>query len=812
MKTRISSPQLLKCTRLVLGLFILLLFIPAQGSEKQADLDYQSAIKQARLGDYNPALTLLKKLVAEKPSITKYQYDYVTILGWAEKDKTVFSQLKKFPLDTTPAYVLAILAKSARNTKHFNEAIAIYKAAIKQNTEREEYHIGLALSLADAQRGDEALKTIKQLRAIMPKNINVLKAEAYIYESIQDFVNALSIHDSILLLEPSSKHALRGRILNISRLGAVQLASSLADKHPEVLSSKDFSIIKNDEAALLIRWGRLPTAEPNNRYEITDQAIQLLINLLKNTPKNNSNATNRINFDLMVAYRDRRMMKESIDIYKKLKIKNVKFPAYVLHAIGEAYLHLKQPKKALPILQESLQLQPKNIATEISLFYSYLDDSQYKKALSFINETAKNKKNWLKLPGVRKKTWNPEKMQIDVVASLAHAFVGNLPEGQKRLRRLREAAPGNLEIRNELAHVYLWRGWPRLALSEFAAIKTLDENHFGSTIGSAEAAMTVGDYSRAKEILTPLRKIYEDEPGFIRASNDLITQEMREISIYSNGGSDSLNYGGNNNYQLDAYYFSYRIKHHWRPYVRALYQQSEFATETMSYKRYGIGLDYKAKSLSGLFELHANDSLNKGVLLKGSWQVDDFWSLSSSFDSNSDDTPLRARIKSINATETAFNLNYRMSERRAFSFGLGYYNFNDGNNRYSLYASALQQLVTIPKYSLSARLFIYQQRNNNINAPYFNPDRMTSSEITFINNWKTYQHYERRFQQRLSPTIGLTHQRGFSAGLTWNLAYQHSWDIDNRLAFSYGIKYGKSRYDGKNETTSSGFLSLNKRF
>ncbi len=794
-------------------LIVLAVFSPTYATEGVANAEYQSVIAQARSGHYEPALTLLKKLTADEPATVKYLYDYVTVLGWAGYDADVFAQISNLNLSTTPTYVLEILAKAARNTKHFDEAINIYQAAIDQNPRLRQSHIGIALSLADAKRSDEALSVLDALLISSPDAIDVLKAKAYVYESKRDAFNALSVYNSLLVLNPKSVYSLRGRILNTSRLGAPQLAITFAQEHPEVLTKQDMAELVNNKAALFIQWGRQETTDPKDRYKNTDIAIDLLSNQLKKMENKSSRVAIRISFDLLVAYRDRRFMNRAITLYEGLEARGTKFPAYVLHAAGDAYLYLKQPEKARLILEQALALQKNNIEIETTLFYAYLETEEYKKALAFIDQVAKSKKTWLTSAGSKERRWNPEKLQIDITAALARAFTGNLSEGEERLTRLAAAAPNNIQIRNELAHVYLWRGWPERALSEFSAIKTLSPEYLGAKTGTVDALASLGDLTTAENKLAPLVDIYSRELSIKRLSDNLKKQRMREVYIESNGGkSTSTNYAGSKDFSFDGYYYDRYISDRWRPFVRTLYQMSEFDTVSVDYGRLGAGLDYRARNVSGKLEINADDDFNKGMRIDSAWRLNDYWELEGALDSNSSNTPLRARARNIKSVAANFGINYQVHESRGLSYGLDYQNFSDGNHRYSQFIYARQRLISKPAYTLEGSFLFYLQLNSDINAAYFNPRRINSSEFTLVNEWKTYRRYERSFRQRLSTTFGATQQQGFSSGLIWNMGYEHSWDFSSRFSLNYGISYGKSMYDGNSETAGRGFMTLNKRF
>jgi len=298
----------------------------------------------------------------------------------------------------------------------------------------------------------------------------------------------------------------------------------------------------------------------------------------------------------------------------------------------------------------------------------------------------------------------------------------------------------------------------------------------------------------------------------INIEEDLRIQKSREISLESNVGTSSSDYAGSKDLSFDAYYYDRFISNHWRPFVHTLYQRGEFSSTTTSYGLLGIGLNYKAQDINAKFEINTNNDLHEGASFHGALRLDDYWKLDASLDSNSSDTPLLARKNEISTESASLGITYRFHESREIDIDFGFQKFSDGNNRDTQTISGRQRLYTTPSYSLDGTLLLYQQRNSDIDAPYFNPQKSISSEATLIHEWQTYLRYERSFRQRFSTTIGATHQQGFRRGTIWSLAYEHNWDIDKRFSFSYGISFGKSLYDGNKETVARGFLTLNKRF
>ncbi len=814
-----SRMQIMRSGMWVTIIMIFALIIPVYVSANEigpseadkSDQQYNTSIALAREGKYEKSLSLLSLLVKQNPNETRYQNDYVVVLGWAGKDKQAYEQLPKFNLDNTPVYVLSALAKSARNIKQFDDAIRLYELASEKDPLNDQYKAGLVMSLSDNRQFDLALGTVNRLLNYSVDNMALLFAKAYVYEAMSDNFRAIGVYDEILVQDPNSAQAMRGRIMNISKLGAPRLAMTLANKHPGILSAEDWADITTDEAAMLVRWGRLETDNTKNPYEKIDKAINILEGKLKKLANKNTDAARRLMFDLLVAYHDRQMMNKTTEIYQNLKNKSVAMPPYVLHTVGNAFLFLHQPEKAIPVLEQSLELLPNNLNAKINLFYAYLEAGYYQKSLDYIDRVNAQTPKWIKKPGQKGKQWNPEKTQTAVTAALARAYIGRFSNAIERLNSLLKAAPGNTDIKNELAYVHLWQGYPRRSLLEFSESLSLSPENIHAKLGSADALMSMGDIAIAEKIITTVMVKNVDNPSVLRLAETLAIKRSREITMETSGGTSSSSYAGSRDWRNELFYYDKYLNETIRPYVTILNKYGKYAN-IIQYHRLGVGFDLSARDVQGKLEINQDSAGKQAVRLNSNINLNDYWVLNAEFDSNSSNTSLLAFNDSVYAINSKLGVTYRASDLRQINVNFSFDDMSDGNNRYSNSFSATQRLITQPSYRLDANWFLYQQRNNLVNTAYFNPREILSSEVTFINDWLTYQHYQRRFSQRLLLTYGITKQQDYDKGFIWNMAYEHNWDVDSRFSISYGGSYGKALYDGNKESVMRGFVTLNIRF
>jgi len=785
---------------------------PVYGQQEGPTEQYALAIESARQGDTGAALILLKGLLDEAPTNSQYRYDYVTVLVWAGQDRAAYGQTSELDLTIAPFYVLESLAKSARNIQDYGAAQRLYRTVLVRDVRRTQSRVGLALSLADAGRGGEALAELELASQYGALSNELREARDYVKDSMRDPIDAALVREAAVKSGSLPVTALRNYILDISRRGAPQMALAMAQRNPGAITELDISQIKGDEAAAYVRWGKFDLVEPADRYRHTDIAIQLLTDELARLKDKNSDQANRIYFDLLVAYRDRQELNKAVEVYASLDQRGVDFPPYVLHTMGDIYLALRQPERALSMLRASLVADPHNLGAQVSLFYALLDLGRHEEAVAYIDTTAADQPAWVEPLGGGPLVWNREKTQMQVATSLARAFVGDLAQGQARLEVLQARSPNNIDINNDLAHVHLWRGWPRLAMSEFAAIKTMEPDFLPALLGTISANYALGDVAAAEALLRQIPEVYVADASVLRRKRELDIYRMRELSITSSGGQITSYHDGSSDFTVEGHYYDAYFTDSWRPFAHLIYQQGDLSGVAVDYQQWGAGLNYGGRNLSGNIELTRNSHQNTGVRLDGRWAINDYVSVYAAADSHSRDTPLKARIAHVESASSTIGSKYRFHEGRDLNAGLGFQRFDDGNMRLSMYFSGREVLITQPKYSVEMGMYLYQQKNDDVNADYFNPAKISSAELSLMNEWRNYRRYDYGFSQRLRSSLGSVKQDGFAPGLVWGLSYEHVWNLGDRCSFNYGLSYGMSLYDGVSEKQGRGFLALNKRF
>ncbi|MGD8514111.1 MAG: poly-beta-1,6 N-acetyl-D-glucosamine export porin PgaA, partial [Granulosicoccaceae bacterium] len=740
-------------------------------------VSYAEALRLAREGDTAAALLQFEELLQLAPDDRRLRYDYIVTLQWAGRNEAVLQQAGRIRLDASPIYVLEAIGKAARNTRHFDYAIQCYRNALRQDTSRLPSTLGLALALADARRTDEALQLLQPRAEREPQSIPLWEALAYVHQRRREWFNALAAYDHILALDADHRGALRGRIMVISHMGAPHLALSYAEAAGDVFTREEMDRLLADRAAVTLRWGRLGSPLHEKRYDDVDRAIAYLEQNLARFRQNNAQRQHISNalYDMLLALRDRKRMQDAIRLYESMREQGVDFTSYALIAAADAYLYEEQPEVARDLYLRALEHEPANIAARFSLFYAYVEAEQFDEAFATIDALSEELQPWQK--GEAKGVRNDDKLGADSTASAGRAYGNLLEDAQEMLVPLQQRAPHNVELRNLLAHIYMWRGWQHRALREFDIVIADDPKYLGARIGRARALFNLREYRATQQHLQGLLAAYPENKHILEAWRLWGIHNRRELRIDATASRGDSLVGTSDDQTIDTHMYSQPLDYHYRVYLHDYRARATVVEGHVDYRRAGIGIEYRRPHWLVSAEVTRDYWFggDEGVGLRADWTPDDHWQLGFGYDSHAIDLPLRGRFFDITGRNTNIDLGYRVSDTRSFGAGLRYIDFSDGNERNAFSTRYSERLYTQPHFKTDGILRLFASRNSLTNVPYFSPRRDHAIEYTLDNEWLTYRDYGFRFYQRLAVTFGRYYQDGFDGENTWAVQYEHDW-------------------------------------
>ena len=816
-KTTITLIRMFSVNKVIL-LVIACYFASPVNAENTDELTYKRAIAQAHNADYPPALASLRILADKYPKPNRYFYDYLSILGWAEKHQEIVKHTDSISLQEAPQYVLNTLAIAQRQQLNFIAAEKNYRVINKRFPKFFDGKIGLALVLIDQEKFALAHTVLFSLQQQHPDDLRLLNALIYFYESQYNFIAALRIYQHILEINPADTDTLRRKLLTLNRMGASHLAGSLIN-NPAVFSNEELARIKTDMSAHQIRWAGIPQKDEKNRFNELDIVIDELEKNIKDFQSqfgNTSPYTLNAQFDLLVALRDRYRMNDVIKLYTELSTSKIDIPAYAQIAACDAYLYLERPAKAEDCYRNVKDLvAEENVNLDFSLFYAYVENEKMDRAQAWIREVAKKQPPYIMGKGKKPfKRPNPKKTEAETISALSIAYADHLKDAEQKIKKLHQLAPYNTNIRKELANIYYWRGWPRKAQEEYEIGLTQEPKHLGLRIGEARNQLALKHYEKAEESIAGLVELFPEDKGIAIQDELWGIHNMREFRTEINTSNSSGDIYGSRGLDINSYLYSRPLNKNYRVYVHQYHSQAKFIEGDGLLNLAGIGLEYTSPNIFLMTELHHNHYENNrlGINLNGSYAFDDHWSSSLSLESLSGQTPLRALNQGVYAKSASVGTQYRWHESRSAGLNVSYMDFSENNTRKSINGFWQERWYSQYAYKFSTRVDLYSSRNSRLNTIYFNPESDLAGSIAFENEWLSWRQHEDSFHQRLILSTGFYNQENYSAGDTWGLQYEHRWTADYRLELIYGVKRASNVYDGNDELSWSYYLLLDWRF
>jgi biofilm PGA synthesis protein PgaA len=748
-------------------------------TRKDVDADHIFKIREDLIAalppvDQKAVLNSLRSQVKKGDRMATLNYMNVLILTRDYQGAIGVFETADIGLDRYPRRFLSWVAWAYFKTGKTEKAKTYYQKILAANPEYIGAKIGLSFCLAASGKEKKALRILDKLLHDDPQNLEARFAVAFAHEQGKRFLSAVKEYDHILKISPKNPIAHKLRRVALSDMGSSSIAlDQTGDELPS--DPKTFNNIKADKAVDRINW-----KEPK-------EAIELLSPLVENFE------TKRFEFDYIAALAEDNRMEEAVDYYEKLVKQGMHPPPWILEEVAGAYLYMEQPAKALTLYNQALKARPNSFNGRMGKFYTLQELQQWKEAGKVLDKLDKET-----LPAMGKgrniqPNWN--KLDIALAKGWFLAHENKLKEAEEFFEFLYQKAPGNAGIRSGLAHVYLYRGWPRKALKEFNIVETLEPEHYKAKIGKICALNELALKEAARKNAHQLLSLYPKDKHIQQVVRKLKVEEMRELSIYGfvsreEEGADETHWETRISQPLSLYSKIYGF---------VLRRRTKDDNLSTKFRRGGLGIDHIFNSTWDLrqqLSVNYNDGDDFGSLTLVNFHANDYLSVSLSYDSFTTDIPLRARVFDIEAEKVAFGATYRESDWRSYHVSLSRQAFSDHNDRDEALFRYEQGLWT--KNDWKTRLFLdaYTSRNSRDDTPYFNPERDWSLSATHLIEQTVWNIYDRAFIHRLFLTVGTYKQTGFSDELISSLRYEQGHEFSDTQALTWGIGLSRNVYDG----------------
>ncbi len=783
-----------------------------------SDTEYEAAIRAARSGDFDNALPVIERRRIQNPSDLSAAYDYLVVLGWANRLAEAVAAYEALPAGQPPAYVDAAAARDYRDLGQYDRALALYGEGREHYPQDLTFAYGEILTLADAKRAEEAVERANALLEASPNDTELLSALLYALATTDRHQETLAIANRLAALDASNREARRQQIIQSGELGDSASALERAQQSRELFSDAEMRRFAVQAAAAANRAGELAGSNDAEKNAQIDRAIaQLDSQIAKLGAEGPASRPELLNtrFDRLALLGDRNRVDDIIAEYQALLRERVDIPPYVLKTVADAYETRRDPQTARRLYQAALAGTPDDFQTRIGLFYAEIEAEDFDAAFDTIDRLAAEQPQFVEMRGGVAPILNPTWLRAQLAAAMARYYAGDAAEAERRVRGMITAAPENASLRQALGSILAGSGRPRAADVEFAEAQRLSPNDIDAAAARADVAVTLGDRPDGAAALNQLRQRAPSNRSVERLRGRLDIIGRPEAILRFNGAFQGMNVPvGGDSFTFDAQLFSAPIDNAYRLYVSYGFASAQLPEGDVINHHAGLGFEYTARDFSASAEV-TQDSAPRwltGARLSLAWAPFDAWRISGSAQLYSADTPLRTLKHGITANSLGARLGYSPSDRQSYNLLTELVTFSDHNVRTIVGASSMQRLLTWPHLTLDAIPEIYASWNTRRDAPYYNPLDDFSGALSVVANQILYRRYSFVYSHNLGVSAGEYWEHGFGGLFAASVTYEQRLRMSDSWEGSLGVRLRRQPYDGNGENSVTLFAGIDWRF
>jgi len=758
------------------SLLLVLIAIASYGQNRE------EAVRKAREGQTEQAIIELRQILADHPDDKEAALDLAVVLTWAKRPREATDVFERAGVTAPPDWVLLAMARAYRDQQRLADAQRVTREGRLRFPENQLFAVLELLLTGDVARAAK-------------DNFAALRAYA---QALQ-----LSGQDAGIAA------VLRGILVD---LNAPYAAAAYAPK-------ADLGIAAG-QAAEMVNWGEdIVPPDPKKRFEQTDAAIAELDRLIQEASKQSPPDRElllRLQRDRIVALRNREHCNEAEQAASAMRSEGHPLPPYVRGAEADCLLVLHRPEEGEKAYQEVLAADPADKDAKQGLFYSYVEQENFKAAFSLADEwsTEQTPTRWT--AGSTRPTANWDWLDAQLNSALVRDYAGMSDKAWKRLLPLAEGAPALSYLRSSQASVAASLGWERLADEEVHIALTLEPTDVGTQTAVAGSALRRNQFEYAEQQAAELSALFPRNSSVARLQTDVDAARAPLFRLETGGSSQSGNAvdAPGSGYAITARLYSSLLMDRWRIFAAYEYLREQPVEGVVRRIRYGLGADARWSD----FSLEAIAWDNTGTLSRGggtlaaSWEANDHLSFSANAELYSIDTPLRATFYGITASGGGARTSYAWSDLMSISGGITALTFTDGNQRLQGTVFFQRRFLDRTNLSASVQPELYLSRNTINNAPYFNPPHDATLGASVKVEQVLWRRYEHSLSQEIRGGASAYWQADFPVNWIGDVNYEQVLRFDPKWDLRYGGGVGRRVYDGRSVRNLMGSITLATRF
>lgn len=807
--------------------------------------NHDALITDVRSGSIEPAQAAEQlKSWLDSPGIsetdrTRVVSDLIVMAVRAGDTPRAVAVARSVPLDALPDWAMPSLVGAARregDTTLQGDAITAWLArtpnAWPARVARVRWQIDRQ-ALDTAQVELDALATPANM-ADTAQAVDVWEARGALAEAQDRPLRALAAYQAVLNLAPDHRYARRAVSFQLGRTNAPDTALRAAEaaeaQQPGLFSDFELATIRQQALGRDVLWAigerDQNVANGARRFEALDRALARFEEQIAAadaagiaapadggvTSEDWQRLANQLRFDQIVGWFARGRFDQVLAADRALTARGVTRPYYVLSAVAGSWQQHRRSDLAVPLYEQAIadagEALPIPSDTHVGLVYAYLDTAEFDKADALLSHIEAETPPLLRLTPEQGRA-NPEYSEVRHLRALHDLYTDRVDQAERGFASLSSLAPMNAGFREGEAQTARVRQHPEAALAAYQALRTDHPDDPTVRAGHAAALYDNGRYREAREMIQQLS---------IDAPESLVTrnaQRMREaieaprLDVEAGAARE----GGalaNREWNLDARLTSGLMDDQWRIYARQVWTRADLDSGEQRLARSGLGLQWEQGrwALDGALNHASSGRYRTGVSAEAAYRASDNWRLSATLDTNSLQTPWRARDAGIGAHETGASVIYMVNESRRFTATWQGLDLSDGNRRDALSLAWRERWISQPRLRLESTLSAETGRSDTDDVPYFSPRRDHGVGASVLGRLLTWKRDDRRFFQEVEAGIGAYSQNGFGTAGRQSLLYAHAWEIGDALQLRYGLGMRRQPYDGRHETSRDVFLSI----
>ncbi len=668
----------------------------------------------------------------------------------------------------------------------------------------------------------------------------------YAFESA--FIAARRVDDRILqlqltALQPTQRIVRRENAFALEDQGSLTEALAQAEAAeratPGSFSAFELASLRQQALGQRLRWAIAERdqrgGEGPERFEAIDALLPLYPNELQGASDAVQRATQaneaddlerwkalylRLYADHLLAVSARGRFPEVTAAYERWQVEHSQqpLPYYALSDVAGAYQQQRRSDLAVPIYEEALRRGgdaiPVPSDTHTGLVYAYLDTARFEDAEALLQKLEQATPPMLRLTPEQGRP-NPEYAEVRNLRALYQLYTERPWQAETSFRGLTSLAPLNAGFRSGLAETMKLRDKPDEALGRYRETLVDHPWDVAARAGYAGALFDAGEMRAGRELTESLQAEAPESIAVRNAVTQRDTLYAARLDVdadYGQGHGSSVL--ADRDWRVDSKLSSPLWDDRWRLFFRQVFARGDTSLGNIDLSRTGVGVEYLQGRWRASAELHQADKgrYRTGLALGVDWRASDSWRFSARFDSNSLDTPWKARLANVGARSAELGATYVVNESRAFEARYQRMDFSDGNTRDGFGLRWRERLVSGPRFQLEGTLSGETGRYDRQDVDYFAPRSESALQVGLTGKYLGWKRDDRRFSHVFGLEAGSYRQQGFGGGALWSLRYGHEWVFGRSATLAYGLGIASHPYDGVRERRRFVYLNLSVPF